>query len=127
MKKSKSLTQVSEDIELYQNILREYRDLRDELELQQELPGLKKKYVGTYWKFKNSYGSRGESWWLYSYCKDVLSGSMGVFNTFETTPNGSNLNVGTESGLHLCENAIGRDEYLLAFEAFIKMAKQLKG
>ncbi len=65
----KTLKQLRKEETVLQQQLVNLRDLIQDLESDQELPKLKKQYLGKYFKFRNRSGE--DSWWLYIHVLDI--------------------------------------------------------
>lgn len=95
-------------------------------EINKLLPGLRKKYEGKYFKFKNRY-SDDDWWWMYSYCIEVKNQHFGIFNTFQSMPNGKfEIELGDQSGWHLCIEQITKREYEKAVKIFLQRINKIK-
>ena len=95
---------------LVQTLRRKVEDERDE----RDIPVLREKYEGKYFKYKNSYGvgSGNEYWFIYSYCHEIKSTYRGVFSTFEIIPNeGCKISIKQDQCYFLCQTEIPKDEY----------------
>lgn len=101
--------------------LRRVRNDIEDIQLNTELPKLKKKYEGKYFKYDNG-TSHTERWWLYVHVKKVLNGNgnMDAFH-FQTTNDGR-LIAQRESyaGDFLAQKAITKKEYDAAWAKFLK-------
>lgn len=101
------------------------RDRFDEMELQLQLPKLKKKYLGKYFKFRNSYGSDREGWWLYLFVKSIDATYHGRGCSFQTDIHGKSefeLDAYISFG-NLIE--ITDEEYTKALRLFLAAAAKL--
>jgi hypothetical protein len=58
------------------------RDNIDQMEADLQLPALKKKYEGKYFRYNNGYNAE-DRWWLYSHCKEVKGLHAFVSDRFE--------------------------------------------
>jgi hypothetical protein len=101
-------------------IINKSRELREKISaliLQKELPKLRKKYEGKFWKYQNSC-SGDQKWWLYSYCRKVEDEREAVFDTFESTPYTREFKSKDRGFFHLCEKEISKEEYLSELKNF---------
>lgn len=86
-------------------------DKLDNLKLKKLLPGLKKKYEGKYFKYNNGY-SKKNRWWVYSYCREVVSEHEAIVDSFEFIPNDEwRFKVRSSEGLHLFQQEITFKEF----------------
>jgi hypothetical protein len=75
-----------------------------------QIPSIKEKFEGKYWKFENSYD--GKPWWVYSHCIEVKSHTVAIFNSFECDEDGTwEFEVLKEHGLYRCQEEITKEEY----------------
>lgn len=107
---------------------REHGDLRrmlKELRDKKELPGLKRKYEGKYFKYRN-YHSESE-WDIYLYCHVVNTTDEAIVEMFECDPHGTWL-FATErkTDLSLLQTEITETEYDDAARAFMSAASCIK-
>ncbi|GIV43959.1 MAG: hypothetical protein KatS3mg035_1082 [Bacteroidia bacterium] len=97
--------------------------------MEKELPLLRKKYEGKYWKYDNGVDHE-HRWPLYSYCKKVIDLTQGLFDTFESTKTGYEyVNIfkfNQKEFLNLCQKEITKKEYQKALEKFQKELNKLK-
>lgn len=89
-----------------------------------QLPEIKKKFEGKYFKYLNRYGS-GEKWFMYIHCKQVTSINAGVLDSFETTPVESSFELSKRSYLTLLGTPITKREYNAALKKFLSRAERL--
>ena len=90
-----------------------------------ELPELKKKFEGKYFKYRNSYGG-DSSWWLFAYCKEVKGVYHYVCDTFESFDDKNEFKLNdVSSGQHLFQQQIPKSAYNHALKMFLKKASQL--
>lgn len=81
--KQKTIKQLEAEEKKIRKQLREIESQIEKRSLENELPKLRKKYEGKYWKYDNGTDSENR-WWLYSYCKKVIDSSEGLFDSFES-------------------------------------------
>jgi hypothetical protein len=96
-----------------------------EMKFQRELPKLKKKYLGKYFKYKNSFGTSNKGWWLYFFVKGIEDTFYAKGCSFETDIDGHSqfeLN-GDISFSNLIE--ITEEEYTKALHLFLAAAAKL--
>jgi hypothetical protein len=113
----KTLKQLEAEFKKHCQVGRAMRENIDDIQLKKQLPKLKKKYEGKFWKYKNSSGSE-DKWWLYSHCRKVVDERGGMFDSFETTTYQSNFKINNEDYYHLCEVEITKEEYQKALADF---------
>ena len=107
-----------------ENQLRKLRWKIEEYEENKELPKLKKKYEGKYFKYNNG-TTLTDRWWMYCHCKEVNNIHRFVFDTFETTPYQHEFKLNDEHGTHLCQIKITKKEYDAAAKKFLKLANKI--
>lgn len=90
----------------------------EKLKLKKELPKLKKKFECKYWKCLNYSSGNLESWFIYSFCKEVTGLNGGIFDCFESTPSENKFEINYKSYFYLCETEISKDEYNKALANF---------
>lgn len=103
------------------NIWSRISDLEDIL----QEPALRKKYVGKYFKYKNTYGT-GKTWGLYFHVLGVKGTNL-IVNSFQSMPHGENeFKINDSIGDSLLMLRIRKGAYETALNTFMKKAKQLK-
>jgi hypothetical protein len=106
---------------------KKYSDLKELLrqeELKIELPKLKKRYEGKFFKCKNSSGS--EQWNLYTHCRKVVDVNEFEIDQFELTPFDSRLVVNSNQfGKFSFKKQISKAEYLRALTKFKTQVNKL--
>lgn len=113
----KTLKQLKSD---FKKAKTKYLNLRNELDKRSDeanIPGLKAKYEGKFFRYENSSGSEN-SWPIFSYCKKVTSQRMAIADNFETTPNQNEFKINEEVYHHLFVTEITREEYNTALLDF---------
>ena len=111
------IEKLQDELGLLQQKCRQIRDELSEINLKKELPKLKRKYEGKFWKYENSTGA-DEKWWLYSYCRKVEDERGGNFDQFEVKPYNCEFTINDHGYFHLCQIEITKEEYLEAVEQF---------
>lgn len=101
---------------------KKYRAMRDNIEQMEgdlQLPALKKKYEGKYFRYNNGYNAQ-DRWNLYSHCIEVKFFREFICNSFETDSNGkSEFKVGAkEFSTTLFQTPIAKRQYLAALKKF---------
>jgi len=128
MKKAKSIKQLEAEKNKVRKQLQEINNEIEDYNLKKEIPMLKKKYEGKYWKYDNGCSAENR-WWLYSFCRKVTGTDQGFFDSFETTNANyrqNNFNYNEEQFFHLCQIEISKEEYLKQFNLFQGRLKKLK-
>ena len=77
---------LEKEVNAKQDQLRKMRNRLDVMKLKRDMPGLRKKYEGRYFKYEN--GNGNGHWPIFSYCEKVIDGSMAKVHSFETSRNG---------------------------------------
>jgi hypothetical protein len=97
-------------------------DLRDQLDekvKEAKLPVLKELHEGKYYKIRNSYGigSSYDDWWIYLYCREVITLNRAMCTWFQDCPDGR-IEIQVDKGHYIngLENEITKKEYDLAFK-----------
>lgn len=100
-------------------------DELDELRRKKELPALKQKYEGKYFKYKNSYDAES-NWFIYIYCKKVIDVDQVLTEQFECEPRGEwTFQLDDISGLWILQTEITQKEYDKAAINFISAAQTI--
>jgi hypothetical protein len=91
-----------------------------------ELPKLKRKYEGRYFKYDNGYDHETR-WYVYVLCKKVLPKDYCQFiiDSFQITPKDCRFSVGVEEHDFYLQTEITKEEYETALEDFLKAANRL--
>lgn len=118
-----------EELEHRLKILYEQRDSMmeriEQLKSDKELPGLKKKYEGKYFKFNNGYNSQ-ERWWLYVHVREIKSRGHFLVSRFETTTDGkSEFGTQIEYSTSLFQVPITKFQYAVALKKFRQQLNKL--
>lgn len=107
----------------------EYKTLQERVEaekLKHELPKLKKKFEGKFFKYQNSAGSGHEKWNVYSHCIEVISLDCAIRSTFEENDFRENkFEVKGEGFFFLFETEITKSEYTTALNKFKRKVESL--
>ena len=99
----------------------------DDLKEKKLIPKLKKKYEGKYWKYNNG-TSNEERWWLYSFCRTVVSDWRALTDSFEMTTANNDERVfihNKEQSFHLFQTEITKEEYMNQLQIFLNELKKL--
>lgn len=96
----------------------------EELELQEQLPALKKQYEGRYFKYQNSYSSE-RKWWMYVRCVKVVDTRHAVVDYFESADDGDTFKLGYETGFYLFQVPIRKAEWDRELKKFKKAIEKL--
>lgn len=97
----------------------------EEIETNEILPELRKKYEGKFFKFKNSCDGE-EWWWLYIYCRKVENENWGIVDRFQTSIYQNEFIHNKSDILSSCNIEITREEYQKAFDEFSNKLSELK-
>lgn len=127
--KQKTIKQLEAEEKKIRKQLREIESQIDKQKLENELPKLRKKYEGKYWKYDNGTDSENR-WWLYSYCKKVIDSSKGLFDSFESIKTEydeeNRFQSNQKEYFHLCQTEITKEEYMIALNKFKEELNKLK-
>ena len=107
---------------------RELITVQNEIErinLEKELPKVKAKYEGKFWKYANSCGIDYKPWELYSHCKKVTSLHEAIFDSFEMTPFENKFHLDKEEYFHLCQTEITKTQYKNAMKRMFKKLNKM--
>ncbi len=115
----KTLKQLRKDETALQVKLVDLRDLIQDLESDQELPKLKKQYLGKYFKFRNHSGE--DSWWLYIHILDILDKWRFQGYCFEVRDDGE-IVISPNGEVHgLLQKEIACEEFESAYNKMITL------
>ena len=118
--KMKTLKQLRREETTLQRKLVDLRDLIDDIETDKELPKLRKKYVGKYFKFRN--GNGADKWMLYLHVLDVVNTYKLKAYSFEIDEIGSIcIEPGGEHAFSICETEITSDEFGREYDKMIAL------
>ena len=99
--------------------LAEIKDKIEALETKQELPALKKKYEGKYFKYRNTYGGSCKDWWLYHFVIEVSDSCYAkVISWEETTRQHIKIQKKDMCSLNILGEEITAEEYEQALNKF---------
>lgn len=127
MKEIKTIKELEEELDEINKRRFEIDKIIDDIELNEELPSLKEKYEGKYFKFKSDYGSDSDEWYVYSHCKEVNKLNSFTCDTFEIKPHGEHeFNYNSEEYAFLLQTEITPEEYYGFLDAFIDILNKLK-
>lgn len=102
------------------------QDKLDNLLNKKELPGLKKKYEGKYFKYDNGYSAE-ERWLVYSYCSKVISRHEALCEKFEQNTQGEwRFETNAHEGFWLFKEEITEEEYDKASLQLISAASYIR-
>jgi len=105
-----------------------YRAVEEKIEAMEEglhLPGIKKKYEGKYFRYRNAYNS-DDTWWLYYRVKKVTSTMNCIVDTFQTDSYGeAKIKLNDRTYISHLEHKITRAQWNSAAKAVWKKANQL--
>ena len=103
-----------------QTKLTEIRNLIEEKETKEKLPGLKKKYEGKFFKIRNTYGTDCRGWWLYYMVKKVDSINSCETIEFQKDSHGT-MSFEVDKRCYFRDNAteINKESYVIALGSFI--------
>jgi len=105
----------------------ELRNKIEQLELEHELPKLKEKYEGKFWKTENNYGGDDKKWWVYSHCKSIESMTAGIFDHFETCPYDEyRFSVNISHYFSMNDIEITKEEYQIAYNVFVSKLQSIE-
>lgn len=113
------------------SVRKELNDINDQissLKDQKELPALKKKYEGKFFKYMNSAGGDYGKWPIYVFCKEVVSRNEVRVNSFESAPINGNQNefkIDHNVSTWMMETEITGNEYHTALVYFESKMLQL--
>lgn len=97
----------------FKRVSTNYFRLRDQLGKRSDeanLPGLRAKYEGKFFRYENSTGT-DNTWPIFSSCKKVLSQREAVVDCFETTPYENEFKINKNCFFHMFQTEITREEY----------------
>lgn len=124
--KEKTLKDLEKELEKELKKVQEIKQKISELEKDIELPELKEKYEGKFFKYLNSYGDINQEWWIYVHCKEIKSDNEVIVSTFETEKYGSKFILDDIGFLTcFCEIEITEIEYNDELCKFIDNANKL--
>ncbi len=107
--------------------LRSVRDKIDKMKVSEQLPKLKKKYEGTYWKYKNSYScpeNPSDYWFLYKKVIQVKDLTWLKTLEFQTDKYGTLEIKENSSSVELLQTKITKKEFDAAYKkAMNKLTK----
>jgi|SRR5215217_2339623 len=110
MKTAKQLKQL---IGKKQHELMKLKEELDAVNTQVELPTLKEKYEGKYFKYLNSYGGDRAKWWLYSKCTNVEGTFHATISSFQVDCDGkAEFKIDDFSPISMLKHEITEEEYL---------------
>jgi hypothetical protein len=126
MQKQAELETLKKQALILQKKYKAMQDNINQIECDIELPALKKKYEGKYFKYKNSY-SGGDNWWLYSKCVEVKATRVFIRNHFQTDTMGKcDFEVNSkEYSPSTFQVQITKKEYNAALKKFCNQANKL--
>lgn len=100
-------------------------DRMEQLKSDKELPGLKKKYEGKYFKYNNGYNAT-DRWWLYVHVREVKTRGHFLVSRFETTCDGkSEFATMKEYSTSLMQVPITKAQYNAALKKFRQQLNKL--
>jgi len=120
----KTLSKLKSELEASQKKASQIREQIAAIELKKQLPRLKKKYEGRYWKYRKSTGVNSVSL-LYSYCREVMDECSGKFDQFEIAGHLNGFRINEPDYFTICETEITSSEYLKALKQFQLKATEL--
>ena len=100
-----------------------------ELERKEKLPDLKKKYEGSYFRFKNSYScpeSDKDRWWLYFYIYEVVDGKTFKGFSFQTDKYGEITIHSGEINVTTSSIETTKDEFYKAYHKMLETATKMQ-
>lgn len=97
----------------------------EQLKSDKELPGLKKKYEGKYFRYNNGYNAT-DRWWLYVHVREVKARGHFLVSRFETTTDGkSEFGTMMEYSTSLMQSPITKRQYEKALKNFRNQINKL--
>ncbi len=109
---------LEQETERANSIYRALRNRLDKLNDKEQLPILKKKYEGKYFKYKDSFGTN-EYWWAYFKCIKVNGIYNYRANAFQSIPGKNEFEINRHlSGPIMFQTEITRNEYKRALKKF---------
>ena len=108
------------------NKLYKIRDQREQIQRETLRPKLEKKYVGKFFKCRNSYGSGDKGWWLYSYVIslpknfNIPNPVFYIYSFQMTTRSGVEIQTHDITFSYLFEQEITRKEFMTAYQKMLK-------
>lgn len=129
---TKLLAKQSSELEKLEKELASVYQQRDDIQEKigkvksdKELPGLKKKYEGKYFRYNNGYNST-DRWWIYVHVRKVVARGHFEISRFETTTDGkSEFSTQTEYSTSIMESPITKHQYLAALKHFRERLNKL--
>lgn len=95
-------------------------DQIEKLKSAKELPGLKKKYEGKFFRYNNGYNATNR-WWIYVHVVEVKARGHFLIARFETTTDGkSEFGTYKEYSTSLMQSPITKRQYYSALNNFKK-------
>ena len=112
----KTLKQLREEKATLQRKLVDLRDLISDIETDRELPKLRKKYVGKFFKFRNGYGG-DDQWYMYLQIKNVNNTRRVEAYTFEVdSENTISIAPTAEHTFDICQKEITSEEFYREYD-----------
>lgn len=119
-----NLQQLRQAAEKKKSECRKLENRISDLEEKEELPKVKKKYEGKYFKYQNRYNSEAY-WWKYYHVLEVQSVNMAIVNTFESPTDHYQFRLKDTVYLNILANQITKREYDREAKRFIRTANKI--
>lgn len=127
---SKRTVEIKEEIEkLSERVIMLRNELR-EIEGIEKLPNLSKKYLGKYFKYRNSYScpeNENDYWFVYSHIVGISNDCDLIVNSFQTDKYGK---ITIQIKKEIPESVIGvpctPKEFILQYEKMLKNIKEIE-
>lgn len=112
----KTLENLKKQFEKKEGELQKIVSEMKEVETKKELPKLKERYMGKFFRFKNgkvdhSGKKTGNEWYMYVHCKDVIDMYSGKFDVFQETQSQIVIEKDVKKSLSLCQANISSAEF----------------
>ena len=113
----KNLLQLQVQLRKIENESREIRQQIEDLKNAKELPKLKNKYEGKFFKYLNS--NPTDKWYLYSYCRQCVDCMEVLIDRFETTTYQCEFKHAVPDHYSILQTEISKEEYFEAYNKFL--------
>lgn len=121
----RELEKIRVRIKSAEDVLRRLRNTEYSISQVEELPILKRKYEGKYFKYHNGFNSN-EKWWMYLFVKKVNSTTEIVCDKFEENTRECEFKLNDITSERILGVKITKREYNAALRKFLNKANRLK-
>lgn len=123
-KTREEIQKLTDEVESARKNLVVLRERLEDARFQQELPELNSKYLGKFFKYRNSYGNDCKGWWLYTHVLEIKSRNHFIVNSFQITPDMYEFKI-REKTYGSMDIEITEQEYKTELKKFISATKKL--